>query len=64
MGSCSEGVPQIFFKMLGRANLNNIKPQFLPPFNDTTGFSGNVVVVAGTSYQMKQVLSFCYRERA
>ena len=26
MGSCSEGVPQIFFKMLGRANLNNVKP--------------------------------------
>ena len=31
--------------------------------NSTTGFSENVVV-AGTSYQMLEVLSFCYRERA
>ena len=31
--------------------------------HSTTSFSENVVV-AGTSYQMFEVLSFCYRERA
>ena len=30
--------------------------------NSTTGFSENVVV-EGTSYQMLEVLSFCFRER-
>ena len=31
--------------------------------HSTTSFSDNVVV-AGTSYQLEEVLSFCYRERA
>ena len=31
--------------------------------HSTTGYSENVAV-AGTSYQMLEVLSFCYRERA
>ena len=31
--------------------------------HSTTGFSENVVV-AGTSYQLLEVLSFCYRESA
>ena len=47
MGFCSEGVPQILFKMLGRANLNNFKPP-----SETKSFCHHLItqrVLAGMS---------------